>query len=122
MIMSYFTKLIEAEQRMTKKALKTLKGRPDKSMHDLCKEIWEKTWDVFTNEYNEDWDTVPEIIANICDGGYLGKTSAETGRCSLNVTMGFSVSAREVYLWQLHDYVFGVTTEFNGCNYIATTD
>ncbi len=110
--MSYFTDLVNASKELDKLAAPYCENRPDWSLEDIagenCKLAWKWVKDNNIDlDKAEDWDKMPEIIANIVDGWVPFSSPSNNG--SLNYTLGLSLVSLEAHAWALYDYLSGKT-------------
>ena len=81
-----------------------LKGRPNKSLRDLHRENTELGYKWF-EEAGEDWNKVPEAVAQIADGSTPYGEDFIHSSGSLLHSIGMSLDSLEAHAWQLNDFL-----------------
>lgn len=105
----YFQLLLNRVEQLDRLAAPYLSNRPDKSLEELWIENTRLGYKWF-KEANEDWDAVPEVVANIADGHTpFGPDRQRNG--SLRYALGLSLQSLEAHAWQLNDFLRRKTTE-----------
>lgn len=100
---SYFADVASRVEELNKLAEPYLANRPDKSLEELWFENTQLGLKWFQDS-DEDWDSVPEVIANIADGHTpFGPDYLKPG--SLLKTLGLSLASLEAHAWNLNDYL-----------------
>jgi hypothetical protein len=102
---NYFKDLIAAASLLDEQAKPYLLNRPEWSLNDIAAQNYDLGMAWFKRE-GEDFDKVPEVVANIADGHVPFASMPKNG--SLNFLLGFSMASFEAHAWALYDYLSGV--------------
>ncbi len=90
---NYFQDISDACDALTEKADNYLKNLPFLTNDEICQRIWDKANQIFKDN-NEDWDKVPEWVADTIDG-------------SLHFHLGFSSASWDAHLRNLLEKIEG---------------
>lgn len=105
---NYFTELAEEVVKLDKLAEPYLKGRPEWSLLDIAEKNYELGMEWF-KRCGEDFDKVPEVVANIADGWVPFSSPSKNG--SIAYSLGLSLKSLEAHAWNLYDFLSGKTQE-----------
>ncbi len=98
--MNYFKAILKRCEEIDALAEKWLSKFDFIDSPTLCQSIYDKAWDIF-EEANEDWDAVPEWVAEVVDGHIPYAGIPENG--SLFYSLGFSVISQDAHLRHFYE-------------------
>lgn len=105
---NYFTSLLARVDELDLLAEPYLKGRPEKSLHDLWIDNTELGY-AWLRRCDDDFDAVPEVVASIGDGHtpfYISRNG------SLLYLLGLSLKSLEAHAWALNDFLRGKSDSY----------
>ncbi len=106
--MNPFERISEEAEKLTEKANKYLDGLEFLTNGAVCKRIYKAAKIIFERN-NEDWDKVPEWVADTMDGWIPYSKIPHNG--SINFVLSFSSAAQDAHLRNLLERVEGRETK-----------
>ena len=106
--MTYFEKISAECDKLTQKANKYLSGLEFIPNDQVMNRIYAKAKEIFF-EANENWDAVPEWVAQTMDGWMPYSTIPRNG--SIGFALGYSPASQDAHLRNLLEIVEGRETK-----------